>query len=212
MLGLYTRLVSAAAIVALTAGVGRGVSSTLQAVDSYGLEGSVIAATIGLIGHGAGVACEPARRRAQGRAHGLHGAHDRGRGAHALHGLRRAHLLFEHREGDVVARILLPHGVHAFRFGFASVRAFALGQVAYFLASTAGWAIGALVAPFYDDPMVRMAVGAVMAFVVVLVLTLLFTDRDIKAILLAPGGRCALGAYAVPGYDRGLMRRLYGGR
>lgn len=74
----------------------------------------------------------------------------------------------------------------AFRFGFASVRAFALGQVAYFLASTAGWAIGALVAPFYDDPMVRMAVGAVMAFVVVLVLTLLFTDRDIKAILLAP--------------------------
>ncbi|MFR0869063.1 MAG: hypothetical protein ACLSGS_08635 [Adlercreutzia sp.] len=34
--------------------------------------------------------------------------------------------------------------------------------------------------------MVRMAVGAVMAFVVVLVLTLLFTDRDIKAILLAP--------------------------
>ena len=74
----------------------------------------------------------------------------------------------------------------AFRFGFSSVRAFALGQAAYFLASAAGWAVGALIAPFYDDATVRMAVGAAMAFAVVLVFTFLFTERHISEIVMTP--------------------------
>lgn len=186
VLGLYTRLVSAAAIVALTAGVGRGVSSTLQAVDSYGLEGSVIAATIGLIGMVLAwlvnrLAAERKGARMAYMALMIGGV---GLMLSTGFGVPISYLSIGKETLWLVFSCLMAF--MAFRFGFASVRAFALGQVAYFLAFTAGWAIGALVAPFYDDPMVRMAVGAVMAFVVVLVLTLLFTDRDIKAILLAP--------------------------
>lgn len=186
VLGLYTRLVSAGAIVALTAGVGRGVSSTLQAVESYGWEGSVIAAAIGLIGMVLAwlvnwLAAERKGARVAYMALMIGGV---GLMLSTGFGVPISYLSIGKETLWLVFSCLMAF--MAFRFGFASVRAFALGQAAYFLASTAGWAIGALIAPFYDDPTVRMAVGAIMAFVVVLVLTLLFTDRDIKAILLAP--------------------------
>lgn len=186
VLGLYTRLVSAGAIVALTAGVGRGVTSTLQAVESYGLEGSVIAAAIGLIGIVLAwlvnrLAAERKGARVAYMALMIGGV---GLMLSTGFGVSISYLSIGKETLWLVFSCLMAF--MAFRFGFSSVRAFALGQVAYFLASTAGWAIGALVAPFYGDPTVRMAVGAIMAFVVVLVLTLLFTDRDIKAILLAP--------------------------
>lgn len=186
VLGLYARLVSAGAIVALTAGVGRGVSSTLQAVESYGLEGSVIAAAIGLIGIVLAwlvnrLAAERKGARVAYMALMIGGV---GLMLSTGFGVPISYLSIGKETLWLVFSCLMAF--MAFRFGFSSVRAFALGQAAYFLASTAGWAIGALIAPFYGDATVRMAVGAIMAFVVVLVLTLLFTDRDIKAILLAP--------------------------
>lgn len=186
VLGLYARLATAAAIVALTAGVGRGVSSTLQAVESYGWEGSVIAAAIGLIGMVLAwlvnrLAAERKGARVAYMALMIAGV---GLMLSTGFGVPISYLSIGKETLWLVFSCLMAF--MAFRFGFSSVRAFALGQAAYFLASTAGWAIGALIAPFYDDATVRMAVGAVMAFVVVLVLTLLFTDRDIKAILLAP--------------------------
>lgn len=186
VLGLYVRLVVAAAIVALTAGVGRGVSSILQAEESYGLEGSVVTAAIGVIGVVLAwlvnrLAAERKGARAAYMALMIGGV---GLMLSTGFGVPVSYLSVGKESLWLVFSCLMAF--MAFRFGFASVRAFALGQAAYFLASTAGWAIGALVAPSYADPTVRMAVGAIMAFVVVLVLALLFTDRDIKAILLAP--------------------------
>lgn len=186
VLGLYARLVSAGAIVALTAGVGRGVSSALQAPESYGLEGSVIAAAIGLIGIVLTwlvnkLAAERKGARVAYMALMIGGV---GLMLSTAFGVPISYLSIGKETLWLVFSCLMAF--MAFRFGFSSVRAFALGQAAYFLASTAGWAIGALIAPSYGDATVRMAVGAIMAFVVVLVLTLLFTDRDIKAILLAP--------------------------
>lgn len=186
VLGLYARLVVAAAIVALTAGVGRGVSSILQAEESYGLEGSVVTAAIGVIGVVLAwlvnrLAAERKGARAAYMALMIGGV---GLMLSTGFGVPISYLSVGKESLWLVFSCLMAF--MAFRFGFASVRAFALGQAAYFLASTAGWAIGALVAPSYSDPTVRMAVGAIMAFIVVLVLALLFTDRDIKAILLAP--------------------------
>lgn len=201
VLGLYVRLVSAGAIVALTAGVGRGVSSTLQAPESYGLEGSVIAAAIGLIGTVLAwlvnqLAAERKGARVAYTALMIGGV---GLMLSTAFGVPLSYLSIGKETLWLVFSCLMAF--MAFRFGFASVRAFALGQAAYFLASTAGWAIGALVAPFYGDATVRMAVGAVMAFVVVLVLTLLFTDRDIRAILLAPVAPAPLDAGAAAAVD-----------
>lgn len=186
VVALYGKLVAAGAIVALTAGVARGISSSLQGGELYGWEGSVIVAIIGLIG----VVLAWLVNRLAARRKGARVAYT----ALMIGGIG---LMLATCFGAPISLLSIGKetlwlvfsclmAFMAFRFGFSSVRAFALGQAAYFLISAAGWAVGALIAPAYGDATVRMAVGAVMAFAVVLVLTLLFTERDIKAILLAP--------------------------
>lgn len=183
---LYGRLVAAAAAVAMTAGVARGISSSVQATEGYGFEGSLIVAIIGLTGvalvwlvnrmavHRKGARIAYTALMIAGIALMLA----------TCFGVPISYLSIGKETLWLVLSCLMAF--MAFRFGFSSVRAFALGQAAYYLASTAGWGIGALVAPAYDDPTVRMAVGAVMAFAVVLILTLLFTERDIRSIVLTP--------------------------
>lgn len=186
ILGLYARLVAASAVVALTAGVARGVSSSIQASEGYGLEGSVIVAVIGV----AGVALAWLVNRMAAQRKGA-------RIAYAALMIFGIGLMLATGFGVPISYLSIGKELlwlvlsclmafMAFRFGFSSVRAFALGQGVYYLVSAAGWGLGALIAPAYGDVTVRMAVGAIMAFVVVIVLTLLFTERDIKAILLAP--------------------------
>ena len=186
VMALYGRLVAAAAAVAMTAGVARGVSSSVQATEGYGFEGSLIVAIIGLTGvalvwlvnrmavHRKGARIAYTVLMIAGIALMLA----------TCFGVPISYLSIGKETLWLVLSCLMAF--MAFRFGFSSVRAFALGQAAYYLASTAGWGIGALVAPAYGDPTVRMAVGAIMAFAVVLILTLLFTERDIRSIVLAP--------------------------
>lgn len=183
---LYGRLVAAAAAVAMTAGVARGIASSVQGSEGYVLEGSLIVAVIGLTGvalvwlvnrmavHRKGARIAYTVLMIAGIALMLA----------TCFGVPISYLSIGKETLWLVLSCLMAF--MAFRFGFSSVRAFALGQAAYYLASTAGWGIGALVAPMYDDVTVRMAVGVVMAFAVMLILTLLFTERDIRSIVLAP--------------------------
>ena len=71
----------------------------------------------------------------------------------------------------------------AFRFDLSPVRVFGIGQGTYFLASTAGWALGAAVAPWYGEAMVRMGVGVALAFLVIIVLVYVFPENDLKRIM-----------------------------
>lgn len=189
VMALYGRLVGAAAAVAMTAGVARGIASSSQASEGYIHEGAVIIALIGLTG----VALVWLVNRMAARRKGARIAYlvlmiaGIALMLGTCFGVPISYLSIGKETLWLVLSCLMAF--MAFRFGFSSVRAFALGQAAYYLASTAGWGIGALIAPYYGDATVRMAVGAVMAFAVVLILTLLFTERDIKAILLAPVGR-----------------------
>ncbi|MCI8366106.1 MAG: helix-turn-helix transcriptional regulator [Eggerthellaceae bacterium] len=183
---LYVRLAVAAMVVALTAGVARGISSSLQAVENYGHEGAAIVAVIGLIG--VLLAWLVNRFAAQRKG---------ARVAYMALMIAGVALMLATCFGFPISSLSVGKeslwlvftclmAFMAFRFGFSSVRAFALGQAAYFLASAAGWAVGALIAPFYDDATVRMAVGAAMAFAVVLVFTFLFTERHISEIVMTP--------------------------
>ena len=71
----------------------------------------------------------------------------------------------------------------AFRYDFSPVRMFAIGQGVYFLASTAGWAVGSALAPYYGDSMVRMGTGIALAFMVIVVLVYVFPEIDLKRVM-----------------------------
>lgn len=183
---LYVRLVVAAAVVAFTAGVGRGIASSSQAVEGYSMEGSIIVGVIGLIGVVLAwlVNHMAAQRKGARVAYAVLMIGGIALILGTCFGVPISYLSIGKETLWLVFSCLMAF--MAFRFGFVSVRAFAFGQAAYFLASTAGWLVGAMVAPSYDDPTMRMAVGAVLAFAVVVVFTLVFREGDIAAILLAP--------------------------
>lgn len=198
---LYGRLVAAAAAVAMTAGIANGIASSLQTSAGYGYEGAVIVAAIGCIG----VVLAWLVNRMAAQRKGARIAYTAlmiagvalmlGTGF----GLPVSYLSIGKEALWLVLSCLMAF--MAFRFGFSSVRAFALGQGVYFLSSTAGWWIGSLIAPSYGDATIRMAVGAIMAFAVVLIVMLLFTERDIKAILLAPVAPLPMVVGARPKFD-----------
>lgn len=69
-----------------------------------------------------------------------------------------------------------------FRFDFSPVRTFGIGQVFYFVASTAAWALGRYVAALHIESMM-LFLAILMAFVIMLVYSLVFTQNDVKFIL-----------------------------
>lgn len=89
------------------------------------------------------------------------------------------------------------------------MRVFGIGQGAYFTASLVGWATGAALQPYYQDGVVRMGVGMVLAFLVVLVLVYVFPENDLKRIMArsvdseAEAARVRLAAAAAPACPAG---------
>lgn len=183
---LYVRLVAAAGIVAATAGIARGIASNSQIAGNYEWEGSLIVCGIGIIGLILTYVVNRMAVHRKGARMVYVGLMVMGIGLMLAtsFGLSISFLSIGKETLWLVLSCLMAF--MAFRFDLPSVRVFALGQAAYFFSSVAAWAIGAALAPLYADPVIRMAVGASMAFVVVLVMTLIFTEQDIKAIVLTP--------------------------
>lgn len=72
----------------------------------------------------------------------------------------------------------------AFRFDFSPVQAFGIGQAVYFFSAAASWLCGVYAASWVNNTtFLNMAIGIVFAFVIVLVMSFVFTDSDIKFIL-----------------------------
>lgn len=178
---VYHRLVLASALVAFSAGVGKGISSMLVAYEVFAREGSIIVFSIGIIAVGIVWAVNRT---------------DITKGTKQVYtaliilgvammlascfGFDIAYLSIGKEALWLVFSCLITY--MTFRFDLSPIRYFGIGQAVYFLASTAGWALGGVIAPWYADPVVRMGVGAILGFLVVIVLMYIFTESDIKAI------------------------------
>ncbi|MEG1435247.1 MAG: helix-turn-helix transcriptional regulator [Gordonibacter sp.] len=179
---MYRKLVAASALVALTAGVGKGISSGLVANDVFAREGSLIVFCIGVIA----VFIAFVVNRG-----------DTVRGAPQVYsalmvlgvammlatcfGFPIAYLSVGKEALWLVFSCFMAY--LAFRYDLSPVRVFGVGQGVYFLASTAGWAVGAAAAPYYGEAMVRMGVGIALAFLVILVLVYVFPETDLNRIM-----------------------------
>lgn len=179
---MYHKLVMASALVALTAGVGKGVSSTLVGTEMFALEGSIIVFSVGVIA--VLIAYVVNRGDAVRGARQVYSA---------LMVLGMAMMLSTCFGFDIAFLSVGKESLWlvftcfmaylAFRYDLSPVRVFGIGQGVYFLTSTTGWAVGALIAPFYSDALVRMGVGVGLAFLVVVVLVYVFPENDLKRIM-----------------------------
>lgn len=184
---IYRKLVAASALVAVTAGVGKGVSSTLVSNEVFVREGSIIVFFIGVIAVLIAFAVN--------RGNAVHGAC---RGYSALMVLGITMMLATCFGFDIAYLSIGKESLWlvfscfmaylAFRFDLSPVRVFGVGQGAYFLASTFGWAVGSVIAPYYEDATVRVGVGVGLALLVVLVLVYVFPENDIKRVMTGPTG------------------------
>lgn len=178
---MFLRLVAASAVVALTAGIGKGFVSSAGSSASFSLEGAiavffvgVIAAVIivlvnkGSVHQGARIAYTTLM--VMGIAVML------GTGF----GLSMTYLSVGKEALWCVLSCLMAY--LAFRFEMSPVRVFGFGQAAYFLSSAFGWAIGAFAYSYAGDSTFRMVLGMLLAFLVVLVMSYIFPEKSIKQI------------------------------
>ncbi|MBC2889881.1 LuxR C-terminal-related transcriptional regulator [Gordonibacter massiliensis (ex Traore et al. 2017)] len=197
---LYRKLVAASALVALTAGIGKGISSTLADNALFAHEGTVIVFCIGVaavlityvVNRGDVVR---GARQAYSALMVLGMAMMLG----TCFGLDIAYLSVGKEALWLVFSCFMAY--LAFRYDLSPVRVFGIGQGAYFLASTAGWALGAAIAPSYGEGMVRMGVGVALAFLVIIVLVYVFPENDLKRIM----------AWSVDGDAVDARRERHGG-
>jgi DNA-binding CsgD family transcriptional regulator len=68
----------------------------------------------------------------------------------------------------------------AFRYNASPVRIFGFGQASYFFGSLVGWVVGYCVAPWFADSTMRVAIGIVLAFLVVIVYAYVLPEREIS--------------------------------
>ena len=179
---VYRKLVCASALVALTAGIGKGVSSALVPTEVFAREGAVIVLCVGVIGVLIAYVVN--------RGDAVRGARQVYSGLMVLgvammlatcFGFDIAFLSVGKESLWLVFSCFMAY--LAFRYDFSPVRIFAIGQGVYFLASTVGWAGGAALAPYYGDSMVRMGTGIALAFMVIVVLVYVFPEIDLKRVM-----------------------------
>ena len=178
---MFRRLVAASAIVAFTAGFGKGVGAFTVAPVQFAYEGSISVFFIGLI---AAVIVFAVNR---------FNVYQGARVMYSTLMVMGIALMLASCFGFSVSFLAIGKEVLwlvfscllaylAFRFEMSPVRVFGVGQACYFAASTVGWVAGMLVAPSYADATVRMGCGIALAFLVVLVLVYVFPEKSIKQI------------------------------
>ncbi len=187
---MYRKLVAASALVAFTAGVGKGISSMFGNGGAFAHNGSVTVALVGVLGVAVVVIVN--------RGDAVRGA----RQAYSLLIVMGIAMMLATCFGFDIAYLSIGKeclwmvfscfmAYLAFRFGLSPVRVFGIGQGAYFVGSAAGWLVGGALQPYYQDAMVRMAVGMALAFIVVVVLVYVFPENDLKRIMAKSVDRVA---------------------
>lgn len=178
---MFLRLVAASAVVALTAGIGKGFVSSFVSSDSFSLEGAIAVFFIGVIAVATIILVN------RGSVH---------QGARIAYttlmvlgiavmlatgfGLSMTYLSVGKEALWCVLSCLMAY--LAFRFEMSPVRIFGFGQAAYFVSSAFGWAIGAYASSYASDATFRIMLGMLLAFLVVLVMSYVFPEKSIKQI------------------------------
>ncbi len=176
---MYVRLVVASAIVAITAGIGKGIESQLLSFEEFELQGSIITLGILVVAIFIIVAINH-RNIARGAVRIYQALMILGIAMMiaTCFGFNVGYLNIGKESLWIVLSCFMAY--FAFRFDFPPVRIFAVGQGVYFLASTLGWFIGAMIAPYYGETMVVVGAAVIMAFLVVLVLVYVFPASVIE--------------------------------
>ena len=200
--GIMGRVVTAAALVAFTAGVGKGVTAVSYTPFEFSQIGAVCVVLVGFVS----VAVLWAVNR-----YGAVKAASKGYTALILLGIS---LMMGTCFGVPIA--LLSVGKDAlwlmftvfmayisFRASASPVRVFGFGQAMYFFGSVTGWLVGYAVAPYYGDMLVRAGVGLGMAMVVVVVILYLLPENRVADLVVLSGEEEA-GAEAAAG-DEGAV-------
>lgn len=179
---VYHRITVALGVVAFTAGVGKGITSLTEPAVVFAQSGSMVVLFVALVG---ALICFMIDR-----AQGAHGVRVIYTSLMVLgiammlavgFGLPVVYLSVGEAALWLVFTCFLAYIV--FKFDFSSVRAFGIAQAVYFISSTVGWAVGGLLVPYYGDAMTRMALGVVMAFMIVVVLVFVLTEGDVKRVV-----------------------------
>lgn len=186
MRGIRARVVTAAALVAFTAGVGKGVTAMTYTPLEFSQIGAVCVALVGVVA----VAVLWAVNR-----FGAVTAASKGYTALILLGIS---LMMGTCFGVPIA--LLSVGKEAlwlmftvfmaylsFRASASPVRVFGFGQAMYFFGSVAGWIVGCAIAPYYGDLLVRAMAGMGMAFLVVVVILYLLPENRVANLVVLSG-------------------------
>jgi DNA-binding CsgD family transcriptional regulator len=184
--GIMGRVVTAVALVAFTAGVGKGVSVVSYTPFEFSQIGAVCVVLVGFVS----VAVLWAVNR-----YGAVRAASKGYTALILLGIS---LMMGTCFGVPIA--LLSVGKDAlwlmftvfmayisFRASASPVRAFGFGQAMYFFGSVAGWIVGCAIAPYYGDLLVRAMAGMGMAFLVVVVILYLLPENRVANLVVLSG-------------------------
>lgn len=180
---LYVRLILASAIVAITAGIGRGVMSRVDNISGFSNTSVITIFFIGVIG--VLIVYVVNRWSANRRGVGITYTALMILGIAMMlttgFGFPIGFLSIGKEALWLVFSCFMAY--MAFRFELGDMRAFGFGQAAYFLGSFVGRVIGDVLSPVYSDPMVAMAVGVAMAFCIVIVLAILFPEKDVRGIM-----------------------------
>jgi DNA-binding CsgD family transcriptional regulator len=70
----------------------------------------------------------------------------------------------------------------AFRHELSPIWVFGVGQAAYFFSSTAGWAVGSALSPYYSTGPFQTTFGVVLAFVIIVVLVYVLSGEHVSRI------------------------------
>ena len=178
---IYHRIIVASGVIAFSAGFAKGIACAGESVATFVIQGTIIIFFIGLIGALIVVLVnrQSIRRTARQVYTGLMVF-----GIIVLlatcFGFDIAYLNIGKEPLWMVLSCFLAYV--SFRYDLSPIRTFGFGQAAYFLSSTAGWALGYLIYPYYEDPVVLMATSFVLILLVLLVLVYAFPEWIIKRI------------------------------
>jgi DNA-binding CsgD family transcriptional regulator len=178
---LIVRLSIASALIAIVAGIGKGLSSSISASETFAQQGIETVFAIMVIAVFIIVAINKQNIR---------------RGVYQVYsglmvigiamllaspfGFPLAYLSIGKESLWLVLSCFMTY--IAFRFDLSPIWVFGIGQASYFLSSTAGWVIGFVLSGQYYDGLLQNTAGFALAFLVVLVLVYVFNGKDLSRI------------------------------
>ncbi|MDR3315811.1 MAG: LuxR family transcriptional regulator [Coriobacteriales bacterium] len=178
---LIVRLALASAVIALTAGIGKGLSSRIVLNEEFALQGAKVVFAIGVIAILIIVIIN--RQSIRKGAYQIYAGLMVLGIAMLLASAFGFPLTYLNLGKEALWLVLSCFMAYvAFRHELSPVWVFGVGQAAYFFSSTAGWMLGSALSPYYSIDPLQTTFGIVMAFVIVVVLVYVFNGEHLSRI------------------------------